>query len=182
MSWLVPVTTSRKQAWRKWAPYWCCVDRECGPETRRLENDLKPKAVTEIMGVGDGREEEGLTNKLLCAKQITLVFNQSHPSIFFSSVLSDGWDTSRPAVRGSSMCLRRGSILAGIPGPTAGAVTPLLHSAQLKWYENTLFTVTPPPNKLLNKSSTGLMLCPSFRTARSTRLSFTKTPASQGRR
>lgn len=42
MSWLAPVTTSRKQAWRKWAPYWCCVDRECGSETdRQLEQHLQ---------------------------------------------------------------------------------------------------------------------------------------------
>lgn len=43
MSWLVPATTSRKQAWRKWAPYWCCVDRKCGSETdKTLDNGLKP--------------------------------------------------------------------------------------------------------------------------------------------
>lgn len=53
-----------------------------------------------------------------------------NPRISFSQLLSDGWDMSRPTARASSMCLRRGSILAGIPGPTAGAATPLLHSDQ----------------------------------------------------
>lgn len=137
MSWLVPVTTSRKQAWRKWAPYWCCVDRECGSETdRKLANKKK--------GWGDWLCELGLAWRKTINFNVWYTDYVSHLSCWapapitnycfvFISAFSDGLDMNRPTVRGSSMCLRRGSILAGIPGPTAGAVTPLLHSAPLKW-------------------------------------------------
>lgn len=79
---------------------------------------------------------EGQKNKWMCATHTSFISCFAPApitTISFPSALSDGWDTSRPTVRGSSMCLRRGSILAGIPGPTAGVVTPLLHSARLKW-------------------------------------------------
>ncbi len=44
-----------------------------------------------------------------------------------------GWDMRSPAVRGNSMCLRRVSILAGTPGPTADAVTASSPSAPSMW-------------------------------------------------
>lgn len=50
-----------------------------------------------------------------------------------ANLYAGGWDMSSPDVRGSSMCLRRVSILAGMPGPTADAVTASSHSAPSKW-------------------------------------------------
>lgn len=49
------------------------------------------------------------------------------------NLLADGWDMNSQAVRGSSMCLRRASILAGTPGPTVDAVTASSPFAPSKW-------------------------------------------------
>ena len=178
MSWLAPVTTSRKQAWRKWAPYWCCVDRECGSETDRqtdrqtdgLEQDLK-SAVRDRGSLGwKGGKSKCFLSSI-----------NHNPSCLHVALRWVGYE--QPSCKGEQYVFEKGeyprwdSWTNSRRSDIIAAFRPIKVVRKAKIFN---LLVSPP---IVNGSSPwGSMLRSSLRTARSTRLSFMKTPALQVRR
>lgn len=140
--------------WRKLAPYWCCADRECGSE-----KDRTPELFIE-MGKG------------LCVSMLFLKINHTHTSLL-------RWvGYEQPECKGEQYVFEKGEY------PRWDSWTNSRRSDTIAAFR---------PVKVVNLANTPTinLLAPYFclantpsspRTARSTKLSFMKIPALQGRR